>query len=141
MDIEKINGYTLAETIISLLLVTLLISFLPPLFQLLSIDNQQEELSVQQFFTFASDELALNDLVSVQSNRLELLSYHNELVTIERYGYSLRRQVGGRGHEVLLRNIESVQFSLENNQLLVVITSLGGKTFEKRLQVYTSTLP
>ncbi|MFG6114351.1 competence type IV pilus minor pilin ComGF [Halobacillus sp. MO56] len=141
MDIENINGYTLAETIISLLIVTLMLSFLPPLFQLFSTDNQQQELSVRQFFTFTSDELAFNDIISVQSTRLELLSYHGELITIERYGSSIRRQVGGRGHEVLVRDIETVQFSLQNNQLLVVITSLGGKSFEKRLQTYSSPIP
>ncbi|SEB12449.1 competence protein ComGF [Thalassobacillus cyri] len=141
MDIEKINGYTIAETIISLLLVTLILTLLAPLFQLFSIDNRQQELSIRQFFTFTSDELAFNDIVSVQSTRLELLSYHGELITIERYGSSVRRQVGGRGHEVLLRDIETIQFTLQNNQLLVVIKSLGGKSFEKRLQTYTSHIP
>lgn len=141
MDIEKINGYTLAETIISLLLVTLMLTLLPPLFQLFSIDNRQQELSIRQFFTFTSDELAFNDIVSVQSTRLELTSYHGELITIEKYGSSIRRQVGGRGHEVLLRDIETIQFSLQNNQLLVVIKSSGGKSFEKRLQTYSSHIP
>ncbi|MFG6121050.1 competence type IV pilus minor pilin ComGF [Thalassobacillus sp. B23F22_16] len=141
MDTGRHNGYTLAETIISLLVFSLLTALLSPIFQLLSMDNRNQELSIHQLFHFLSDELSYNDLKTVTNTQITFQSPDGDIISIEKYGTTIRRQVGGRGHETLLTGVRDVEFTISNNLLVIKITDQGGSEYEKLLQAYSSSYP
>ncbi|NIK29630.1 competence protein ComGF [Thalassobacillus devorans] len=141
MGTGRHNGYTLAETIISLLIFSLLTALLSPTFQLLSIDNHNQELSIHQLFHFLSDELSYNDLKTVTATQVTFQSPDDEIISIEKYGTTIRRQVGGRGHETLITGVMDVQFFVNNNLLVIKITDQGRVEYEKILQAYSFSSP
>src|SRR5690625_3126984 len=122
--------------LLTIAIIGLTLSLLISLITSISYSTEYDELSIQQFFYILRDDLLFSSDVSVEHNKLYLELHSDEKATIEQYGRVIRRQVEGKGHEVYLREVEDVMFTLLPYGIEATITSLEGETYEKTIIFY-----
>ncbi|MFC7320870.1 ComGF family competence protein [Halobacillus campisalis] len=131
------SGFTLAETIISATLITILLIFTMPLLKLLESPSYSQELSVLQFFTFIEEEINTAISVRVINENLHIVDSNQREISISKYGRDVRRRVDYQGHELLINDIDDFSVEIENNILNVSITDKNGEGYNKRVPVQT----
>lgn len=126
------RAFTLIEVLIAFSIFSTLIYFMSPMFFIiLNHKGTQGELQSMEWEVFCSQfkkEIRLSTHAEVASGRL-LLTKDNETIQYEKYNSNLRRRVNSTGHEIILQNVVSHTFSIENNSVRVTITDIFGKTF------------
>lgn len=107
------NGFTFIEMLCAFSLFLILLSFIPLCIPLIYQDGfVQERLQRMEWEVFHSQlkkELRMSDEVTVSSSKLTLIK-NTETIVYEKYGPSIRRRVNFQGHEIMLQNIQSLQF-------------------------------
>jgi competence protein ComGF len=131
------RGYTLIETILTFTLFLTLVSLLPGLFHVLfSVDRSplhQQEISI--FFEQADKEIQGSISAEIKSNTLYLNQPNGKLVSYEQYGNRMVRKVDGKGFEIILQNIESVEFALSQTMVSMKVVSEESMFTHKSLLV------
>lgn len=126
------QGFTLVETLFALSVFSVIVFFLSPLFQImLRDDDLNANLQQMEWDVFCSEiKFELHSSTSIISTGDHLV-FTTSLgtVTFEKYNDSLRRQVNGTGHEILLQNVDKVSFSKIKNAILVSVTDTTGKDY------------
>ncbi|MCM3002457.1 competence type IV pilus minor pilin ComGF [Priestia koreensis] len=134
------KGFTLLEMLISLSLFSFLIAFQPLLMNLIkqfhqadeTIELQEWEIFIQQL-TF---DLREATEFRIQEQKLLLITKDNLAVTYERYGNKARRQVDGRGHEIVLQGIKTIVFSRSTAGITVATIALDDRHFKQRISSF-----
>lgn len=137
--LEKRNnerGFTFLSLLVALSILALTLPLAGHLLQAASFTDQQEEFTIRQFFLFLRDDMISARDYQVSPHGVELELDNGEIATIEKYGLHIRRQVGGEGHEVYLRDIRDVYFSPHPFGISVSITSSEGEQYEKTIVFY-----
>ncbi len=127
------RGFTLAETLISLMITLLILSLSFPLLTFLHYQSADDELAVLQCFTFVQEELNDAEDVRVQPAFIDVKNQSGENIRLELYADSLRRRVNNKGNEFLIKNVKTVQFEKKNRLIVMTIQMKGGDQFEKEL--------
>ncbi|WP_173916156.1 competence type IV pilus minor pilin ComGF [Halobacillus sp. Marseille-Q1614] len=125
------HGFTLLETIMTLTVLSILLSFCLPILKLYDSPAYTEEMSAFQYFTFIQDELNTSKAWTVKNEELLITDPENRLIKISKYNQDIRRQVNGTGHELLLQQIISHSFIKEENQLIIRLSFEEGRVYEK----------
>ncbi|NGP43578.1 ComGF family competence protein [Bacillaceae bacterium SIJ1] len=84
----------------------------------------------QELYLFVRDlqrEYQMSAKAEVQGDELHL-TVNGERVTYEKYNDIYRRQVNGRGHDVVLQDVKNMSFQLLKGGLLVAIQFKSGQT-------------
>jgi competence protein ComGF len=128
------RGFTLVEMLVTLSGFLLIVSLLP---LLLNIDwmkvNQSERfqrLEWQLFIQQVTSEIREAKEIEVNNQTLYLYKFTGEKVSLEKYGYVIRRRVNGQGHEILLQYISDVQYQLEVNGIRIKVMTEQGTDYE-----------
>lgn len=135
------NGHTLLEMLLVIfILLTLTITF-PQLFKVLTSWSIKSS-SLHQFeWEIAISQLTMDiretNEIEIENERLILRS--GEVVLYEQYGQVLRRRVNHLGHEIILQNIQSVQFYHIQDGIKVEVEDLEGKKYERKIFTWTNT--
>jgi competence protein ComGF len=135
------SGASLVEALIAfssfLLLVTLLVPSISVLKQPQHMKgNWLKPMEVELFFQQVTIELRKATDIWTNAGKLYFHNQDGKIVSFERYGKMVRRRVNNHGHEILLMNIHSVNFTLVNDGVIITIEDQNN-TYSKRL----STLP
>ncbi|PWU68527.1 ComGF family competence protein [Gracilibacillus dipsosauri] len=126
------NGFSLVSTLISVF-ATLLIFFIAgQVFTIISQHKNDKDLEVFQFFHFLEDEWKLADQVKIDHNQLIFEHTNGDKINYSLYQKTIRRQVNGLGHEIMLREVESWNLSRAAMVHLSLVMK-GGKQYEKKL--------
>jgi competence protein ComGF len=133
MDTKLIRqrGMTFLTVLFSLATLSIMVPFFPYIFNMLDQPTYHNELSVQQFFQFVIAESYNTKNFSIETTTLTLEKWDGSSVTIGSYQDLVRRQVSGLGHEVLLRNVKSIEFSKIPFGVKIIIINLLGEEYEK----------
>lgn len=135
------TGHTLLEMLLVIfILLTLTITF-PQFFKVLtswsitpsSLHPFEWEVAISQL---TMDIREANE-IEIENERLILRSREN--VLYEQYGQVLRRRVNHLGHEIILQNIQSVQFYHIQDGIKVEVEDLEGKKYERKIFTWTNT--
>jgi competence protein ComGF len=126
------EGFTLAEMLFSFSIFIIIASLLPLSLRYLD-DGEAAEKRLQRleweiFSAQLKKEVHMSGNISVNEGRLTLAG-SGESVSFEKYGSNLRRRVDGKGHEVVLQNIQAASFSFQGKSLLVEAKSRQGQDF------------
>ncbi|MBM7552301.1 competence type IV pilus minor pilin ComGF [Thalassobacillus pellis] len=132
MDTKKCDGYTLIESLLCLTMVSILFTFLLPIYKLMDLHDYEEELDIQQFFTFLEEEISYNSITDIKPNAVSFTSNTGENITIEFYQGSVRRTVDGSGHEILIHSVQGINFTLSGSLFTATVTSKAGEEYEKK---------
>ncbi|MGP4074396.1 competence type IV pilus minor pilin ComGF [Halobacillus sp. K22] len=127
------RGFTLLETLISLVIISMILSLSFPLFRMMSNKDYYEELSVQQLFSFLQEEVNRSREVEVISNTILIKDAINRKIIIEQYQNLIRRRVDLSGHEVLLQNVEGIHITTHNHSIMVEVHMEGGGVYQKNI--------
>ncbi len=121
----------------ALCILFLMLPFIPFLFRSLSeSEDHYQELATRQFFFFTADEIFQANRIAIQNDELVLHHAGSETVHISQYGNVVRRQVLGKGHEILLRDVADFQVAKLAHGISVSITTTEGETYEKAFSCY-----
>ncbi|SIS36911.1 competence type IV pilus minor pilin ComGF [Salimicrobium flavidum] len=129
--IEHGKGFTLAEVLLSLTVLMTTLIILVPLMYHLRPEDWNEDWSHHQFVYLIQEELNTASSIEAGGNVLSLINSENETITIEKYQNMVRRRVSGRGHEVWLYNVNSIDFSYTFGEVQTEIVFKGGGRFDK----------
>lgn len=118
------NGFTLIEMLLSFMIFLVIVFSLPLLLKVFDIwtipKNDFSQLEWQIFTQQSKLEIRESAEIHVDDHQLRFTKFTGEIVTYELYNNKLRRQVNGRGHEILLQNIKSVRFKPKNNGVMII---------------------
>lgn len=128
-------GFTLVETLLSLMILLLTIPFVIYFLSNLQVEDENH-LSVEQFFVFIRNDAISAQNVTVDGTRLYFHLESGETAKIEQYNQLIRRQVNGQGHEIYLRDVVSFKLELRNEGVKVFVETVEGETYEKTINLF-----
>lgn len=113
------GAFTLTETIISLMITTMVLMLSVPLFPLLQSPDSYPESTAAQLASFIQEEINQARAITVTNTTLSVIDKDHRQIVIEKYGKNVRRTVNGTGHELLLQNIRSITFKQKTNTIVL----------------------
>jgi competence protein ComGF len=140
MVIENNKGYTLLEMLIVLSLFLMISSFFPLLFSVLSKWIDQPS-SLHPFeWEVATAQIAMDvreaKKIVILEGMMTLEGFNQDVISYELYENMLRRTVNGTGHEVVLQNIASAEFSYIDGGISIAATDLQEEKYRMRVYRY-----
>lgn len=140
--LNKSSGFTLLETLFSMMLITLIMSILPFIFQTIhtldGLMKTDQDYEWNLFIIGLRKELEASEqvnVVKVNTNTRLVLKKGSQFIHYERYGPSLRRRVNKLGHEIVLQKIQRFDFTLNGEVLDVQVEFIDGLRDEARFAV------
>ncbi|MFB1050367.1 competence type IV pilus minor pilin ComGF [Paraliobacillus sp. JSM ZJ581] len=127
------NGFSLVNTLFSLLIISSILLFIPSIYQLFHTSSYTSEFSIRQFFHILNNEIQTQTFDYHTEHTVHLINNKEENVTISLYGSVVRRQVNRKGHEILVRDIKKFSIKTVKNGIHVTITSLSGDHYAKTI--------
>ncbi|WP_275670710.1 competence type IV pilus minor pilin ComGF [Neobacillus notoginsengisoli] len=136
------SGFSMAEMLLSLSAFCIIANLLVPAIFIMGNSTNRAERVLQDmewevFLSQSKKELRMSSSVEVQSGKL-LLKNGKDVIIYEKYGSSLRRRVNLTGHEIIIQNISSVFFFVENQTVIIRIIDLKGKEYEGSIHSFVS---
>lgn len=136
------SGFTLLETLFTIMLITLIMSILPFILQTMytldSIVETDQDYEWNLFIIGLRKELEEAEQINVMKLNAKtslILEKRNQVITYEPYGQSLRRKVNKLGHEIVLQEIHSIEFILNEEEVLIQVEFLDGIMDESRFAI------
>lgn len=127
-------GFTLYETIISLFILSIIV-FLIPLIISYFLPSYQDRLhpkEVELFFIQIGREIHNAKSAYVSNGELIVVLQNDDRASYEHYQNLIRRRVNKQGHEVLLKNIQSVRYEVDENLVTVRVYGNQQHAFERK---------
>lgn len=107
------KGFTMVEALFVLLIFVSMAALFPLIYGVLYRTEEQldpERRSEWELFVLQlRKEIYLSHSLNIQEDRITFIQGKDQ-ITIEKYKESIRRRVGGRGHEIILQEIDSLTF-------------------------------
>lgn len=129
----KRNGFTLIEALLSLACFLIIVSFIPLMFKVISvnenIDERKQKIEWLVFIQQLKKEVRIAEEVSLDNRGELMLLIDNQFISYEKYGDKLRRRVNGTGHEVVLQKLQSVQFEVTEDNMTIVYRNIFQKEY------------
>lgn|SRR5690625_155146 len=127
------SGFTFFEMLLVLTILMITFPFIIFLLQQMQQFDDQENISVQHFFTFLHRDALRAQEVYNENNRLFFVINEHETASVERYNHVIRRRVNDKGHEIYVRDIESLLIQPLEYGFHIKITTLEGESYEKTI--------
>lgn len=118
------KGFTLAESIITLMIAVSILTLIPLVIK--GFNHINYSLSTEDsyewniFLMQLRRELRNSNTVESSGNKL-ILQVNGEKVTYEQFGLLLRRRVNNTGHEVVLQKVRKAEFTMNDNHILLAV--------------------
>lgn len=125
------NGITLLETIMSILILSVIMTMLPLVF--IAVSAIEKSIDVEENFEWnlfliqIRKEMKAADLIRGNSENRVILIIGDQRIYYEVHGTSIRRTVNGKGHEVTLQKINKARFAVEGETLVLAVDFINGK--------------
>ncbi|MFC4404223.1 competence type IV pilus minor pilin ComGF [Gracilibacillus xinjiangensis] len=127
-------GFTLLTLLVAIVITISILSFTTQLIQITQNKNYSADYGTLQFFHYLEDEIFRTQYFYLSNNKIVFINENNDKISYSQYNNLIRRQVNGRGHEIMLRDVNKVEMSNEsNNQIHLKVETKGGELFEKIL--------
>lgn len=129
----KSNGFTLIEALITLACFLIIVSFMPLVFKVISvnenIDERKQKIEWLVFIQQLKKEVRVAEKISLDNRGVLILLIDNQSISYEKYGDKLRRRVNGAGHEVVLQKLQSVQFEVKEDNMVLIYKNIFQKEY------------
>lgn len=133
------NGFTLLEALLGLAAFSMMAALLPLSVQVISnIDDIKPRLQAMEWEIFSTQikkEIRMSEKIEPMTNRL-VLTKDSESILYEQYENKLRRKVNGTGNEVLLQNVNHVQFDKIKNGVLIKVEDIWRNHYSFEVQTF-----
>ena len=133
------KGYSLVESIVHLLIFTMLIQLTVLFFYWqapVEKAYQGDLLGEWELFSLEFQEL-LEKVTVVEEIKPTLFKFHTDrgIITIQQYQQMLRKVVDGTGHVPLLMNVKSSKFTVNDSELKIVVEMMDGVRKERTFAI------
>jgi competence protein ComGF len=136
-DISKTEqGFSLLSMLIIITILFATLPFLAHISKGTAYSSNYDELSILQFFNFLRDEFMLATDYSITSKQIVFTDGNGKRISFEKYNQLILRKVDHMGHDIYLRDVKDINFSVLPYGMHVEITSLEGETYEKTIIYY-----
>lgn len=135
------KGFTLLETLFSLVLFLMIISISTSSIKSFVKRNYSYEsvnrLELDNFIKEVQKEANKSIGFTVHSDRLLFEEFNQVTISYRKYATIIRRQRLGLGHEIVLQNIRDIKFEqISERQILVKVIDLNGGIYEKTIRMF-----
>lgn len=130
------EGFTLIESLFSLYILTFVTTLFIMLLSTLFFKHNEQAIhpfELENAIIQIQNEYREANEWSVDKNSVQMTTRYDELVTYSLYNNLIRRQVSGRGHEVLLQNVSILKCEQLDNGVKFIIIDLKGKVFVRNI--------
>ncbi|MGX7030222.1 competence type IV pilus minor pilin ComGF [Vagococcus zengguangii] len=131
MKRDNYQGFTLIESLYTLLVLAFILSFFQPFIRYLALYQEQSanqaEMAWQIFTDQLEEELLTGKLVACSETTIDYRNSEDSYFIIEKYNYQIRKKTVTTGHQPLLLNVASWHVTQRNSQQLYIeVTFLDG---------------
>ncbi len=135
------KGFTLLETLFSLVLFLIIISISTSSLKSFVKRNYNYEslnrLELDNFIKEVQKEANKSISFTVYPDMLLFEEFNQVTTSYRKYATIIRRQRLGAGHEIVLQNISDIKFvQISQSQILVRVIDLNGGIYEKTIRVF-----
>ncbi len=135
------QGFTLLETLFSLIIFIIIISITTSsLKSFVNRNNQFESVNKLEWDNFIKE-------VQKEANKSISFTIYSDMLIFEdsihvtssyrKYATIIRRQKLGTGHEIVLQNIRSIEFQqISKKQIFIKVVDLKGGIYEKSIRLF-----
>lgn len=124
ISVKRLNssGFTMIEMLLAFSIFCLLASFIPIFFNILlhngHTDERIQRMEWELFVSQLKKEVQRSDCAEVRNNQL-VLTEDEDIVSFQKLGMNVRRQVNYQGNEVVLQNVKSIRFEIVGKKVLI----------------------
>ncbi|MCD7033129.1 ComGF family competence protein [Metabacillus sp. GX 13764] len=134
------RGYTLLNMLFALGVFTIIVSSMLPLISFLLHSSQKSgDLSAFEWEVFSeqlSNEIRQGKQFSVTAEGIDFTNPSGQRVSITRYNDLVRRQVGGKGHEIMLQQIKSIRAEITSTGLAFNLVSKANVSYHLSIPLF-----
>ncbi|PGM52652.1 competence type IV pilus minor pilin ComGF [Bacillus sp. AFS053548] len=139
--LQNEKGFTLLETLFSLVLFLMIISISTSSIKSFVKRNYSNEsvnrLELDNFIKEVQKEANKSISFTVHSDLLLFEEFNQVTISYRKYATIIRRQRLGLGHEIVLQNIRDIKFEqISERQILVKVIDLNGGIYEKTIRMF-----
>ncbi len=139
--LQNEKGFTLLETLFSLVLFLMIISISTSSIKSFVKRNYSYEsvnrLELDNFIKEVQKEANKSISFTVHSDLLLFEEFNQVTISYRKYATIIRRQKLGLGHEIVLQNIRDIKFEqISERQILVKVIDLNGGIYEKTIRMF-----
>ncbi|WP_191991725.1 competence type IV pilus minor pilin ComGF [Bacillus aerolatus] len=124
------NGFTMVESLLVLLIFISVAALFPlvygAVFRVEERLDPERRLEWELFALQLRKEMNMSHSIQPAADKLTFV-HDTDTISIEKYNEGVRRRVGGRGHEMILQEISSVQFYWCGSALCVTAVFKNGE--------------
>lgn len=106
---------------------------MPLVFKVISvnenIDERKQKIEWLVFIQQLKKEVRVAEKISLDNRGELILLIDNQSISYEKYGDKLRRRVNGAGHEVVLQKLQSVQFEVKEDNMVLIYKNIFQKEY------------
>lgn len=106
---------------------------MPLVFKVISvnenIDERKQKIEWLVFIQQLKKEVRVAEKISLDNRGVLILLIDNQSISYEKYGDKLRRRVNGAGHEVVLQKLQSVQFEVKEDNMVLIYKNIFQKEY------------
>lgn len=130
-------GFSMISMLTTITIIFISLPFLAYLLNSLAYSSHQEMISTHQFFLFLRDELTESPHIEIINS--DAISYelkNGDFAEISFYNNLVRRRVEGKGHEIYLRDVDSLTFKKTSHGMLITVSTMQGESYEKQIVLF-----
>lgn len=127
------QGFTLAECLISLVVLMGLLLFLKPFLSMITqVDNH---ITKDNYLELLIGKIQIESEIKemtfqkIENNKLYYLSEDDEKIVFEQYKNMIRKTNDSKGHQPIVMGVDIVVFSEEEGLVKMEVTTLEGETY------------
>lgn len=128
------NGFTMLNMLFAFAVFLLLISFFPLIMKVMKTEISTTSYKVDWFFELIRNDIVQAKELSVSDGSLYLSMENGNRIRYQKYNTNIRRQVNEVGNEILLQNVDNIQYEIVSNGVVVSV-EVAKKVAKKRLSM------
>ncbi len=130
----KQAGFTMLNMLFAFAVFLLLISFFPLVMKVMQTKVSTTSFKVDLFFEQIQNDIVQAKGISISDDSLYLNMENGNRIRYQKYNMNVRRQVNEVGNEILLQNVDNIQYEIVPNGVVISV-DVAKKIAKKRLSM------
>lgn len=130
----KQAGFTMLNMLFAFAVFLLLLSFFPFVMKVMKTEITTTSYKVDLFFEQIRYDIVQAKELSISDGSLYLSMENGNRIRYQKYNTNIRRQVNEVGNEILLQNVDNVQYYIVSNGVVISV-EVAKKVAKKRLSM------
>lgn len=130
----KQAGFTMLNMLFAFSVFLLLMTFFPLALKVIKTEVSTTSFKVDLFFEQIRNDIVQAKEISISDGSLYLSMENGNRIRYQKYNTNVRRQVNEVGNEILLQNVENIQYEIVANGVVISV-DVAKRAAKKRLSM------